>query len=69
MAVQQLQGEIFQMNKVLETMSDTQLILLMLGDLLQHLENLHPAPSEHRLAVMAEARKRAVPEPAEPLFK
>ncbi len=61
MAVQQLQGEIFQMNKELETMSDTQLILLMLGDLLQHLENLHPKPSEYRLAVMAEARKRAEP--------
>ncbi len=39
-------------------MTDSQLILLMLGDLLHNMELVNAKPNNYRLAVIAEAHKR-----------
>ena len=42
----------------LTDMTDTKLIMLMLGDLLHALEIQHPTPNVHRLAVITEVHLR-----------
>ncbi len=42
----------------LSKMTDSQLIILMLGDLLHAMEHMNAKPNPHRLAVIREAHKR-----------